>query len=256
MSLFGLAPRSASKLVEQSTPAETLRAPASGSFQWGAGSSMLTPEQIAADRERAGGMIKAGMDYSPVQHWSQGLARVAQALSGRLDMNAAEEAQSQNAAYNQELTQALMTGGGDPLAIMSDPRASEGARAAANKVFEVRNRKPELNTNQQYLLASGIKPGTPEWAAANKRLADNAMDPWTSLVAGGNTVMGRQSAVESALSGGRQSAPQQPPAQQIITERPKGMTDDDLFRQAREAVSQGAPVEQVFQQLRAWGVNP
>ena len=50
---------------------------------------------------------------------------------------------------------------------------------------------------------------------------------------------------------------QQAPQQQILprSARPQGMTDDQLFDQARRAVENGAPVEQVFQQLREWGVE-
>lgn len=55
----------------------------------------------------------------------------------------------------------------------------------------------------------------------------------------------------------QQQAPQQAPQQQVLPRaaRPQGMTDDQLFAQARQAVEQGASVDAVFQQLREWGVE-
>lgn len=41
----------------------------------------------------------------------------------------------------------------------------------------------------------------------------------------------------------------------IIPTRPAGKTDSDLLREAREAIDGGAPYEQVFKQLDAWGVK-
>jgi hypothetical protein len=53
-----------------------------------------------------------------------------------------------------------------------------------------------------------------------------------------------------------QSASQSPqPQARILQQRPSGLTDDELFARAREAVEGGANVDEVFRQLRAWGVN-
>lgn len=41
----------------------------------------------------------------------------------------------------------------------------------------------------------------------------------------------------------------------ILTQRPPGLTDDQLFEQARKAVENGADVNLIFQQLKAWGVQ-
>lgn len=41
----------------------------------------------------------------------------------------------------------------------------------------------------------------------------------------------------------------------ILQQRPPGLTDDELFAKAREAVEKGANVNDVFQQLKAWGVK-
>src|SRR3546814_14427764 len=44
-------------------------------FTWGAGGQRMTPEDIAAQRRRAAGMMQS--DYSPIQSPWQGFARVA-----------------------------------------------------------------------------------------------------------------------------------------------------------------------------------
>ena len=50
---------------------------------------VMSLEDIQTRRKLAEEMLRHGMDASPVQHWTQGLARVAQALSGRLSMDQA-----------------------------------------------------------------------------------------------------------------------------------------------------------------------
>jgi hypothetical protein len=49
---------------------------------WGKGGRKLTPEEVAREREIAAALMQSGADYSPVQHWAQGLARVANAGVG------------------------------------------------------------------------------------------------------------------------------------------------------------------------------
>ena len=48
-------------------------------------------EEIQARRKLAEEMMKEGTSYAPVQHWTQGLARVAQALSGNWQLNQANK---------------------------------------------------------------------------------------------------------------------------------------------------------------------
>lgn len=94
------------------------------SFVWGAGGSVKTPEEIAADRAAANKLLAAGMDYSPVGHWSQGLARVAQALLGGYEGYLADEAtrgvQKERAAFDDLVSRGV--GGG---------LAGDGGTAAA-----------------------------------------------------------------------------------------------------------------------------
>jgi hypothetical protein len=79
-------------------------------FFWGDGGAQLTPEAIAAQRKIAQAMMARGGDYSPVQSWTQGLARVAEGFSGGLDAARADVAERQNAAAEKELLASLIPG--------------------------------------------------------------------------------------------------------------------------------------------------
>ena len=58
-----------------------------------------------------------------------------------------------------------------------------------------------------------------------------------------------------AIIGQTQAAPQATAPILPRSARPQGMTDDQLFAQARQAVENGASVDAVFRQLREWGVE-
>jgi len=45
------------------------------------------------------------------------------------------------------------------------------------------------------------------------------------------------------------------PQSRILQQRPPGMTDAELFAKSKEAVENGANVDEVFRQLKAWGVQ-
>lgn len=63
------------------------------SFVWGAGGAQMTPEQIARERAIADALVAQGINTSPVGHWTQGLARVANAAAGAFRGGAADEAE-------------------------------------------------------------------------------------------------------------------------------------------------------------------
>lgn len=90
-------------------------------------------------------------------------------------------------------------------------------------------------------------------AAADRWLAGQDVRP--IAVEGGGSVFDARDFAQpmgggDPASGGGAQAPILPRSQ-----RPAGKTDDDLFREAREAVEQGADVNAVFRQLREWGVS-
>lgn len=85
-------------------------------FVWGRGGQKLTPAQVEREREAAALLAKGAMDFSPVQHWSQGLGRVAQGLLAGIDYRMADKADADIAATNKELIANLLAGGSTPSA--------------------------------------------------------------------------------------------------------------------------------------------
>ena len=83
----------------------------------------ITPESAALQRKLAMALLQQGSDASPVQHWTQGAARLAQALVGGMQMGSidrreAEARKSENAAILAAL------GGGQQAAPQLPPMAS------------------------------------------------------------------------------------------------------------------------------------
>lgn len=62
-------------------------------FVWGSGGQKKTPDQIARERKIAEAMIASGVDTSPVGHWTQGAARMANALVGNIKQGRADAAE-------------------------------------------------------------------------------------------------------------------------------------------------------------------
>ncbi len=73
------------------------------SFIWGDGGEQVTQDAIARRRKVAEAMIAKGTDFSPVDHWTQGAARVAQALLGGWQNRKADEADKKGLAENQRM---------------------------------------------------------------------------------------------------------------------------------------------------------
>src|SRR3546814_3091554 len=59
-------------------------------------------------RRLAAQQMQQGADFSPIGHWSQGLARVAQGLFGGMRERRADKASEANAAESNAVLQALM----------------------------------------------------------------------------------------------------------------------------------------------------
>lgn len=129
---------------------------AASPFVWGAGGARMTPEQIAKQREIAEAMIARGVDASPVKHWAQGAARVAQALLGAYDLkqtNAAEK--ESNEYWRNKLAGAI---GGNSPADMPGPGAAPVSGPA-----------PDISSNdiaKQFLDTAGSTITNPYGLAA------------------------------------------------------------------------------------------
>lgn len=100
-------------------------------FIWGDGGTQVTPESIAAQRKIAQAMMARGGDYSPIQSWTQGAARVAEGMLGGLDAARLDMAERQNAAAEKELLSSLFTGGASAATPAVAPAAAPIAAPAA-----------------------------------------------------------------------------------------------------------------------------
>src|SRR3546814_8379412 len=72
-------------------------------FTWGQGGQRLTPEDIALQRRLAAQQMQQGADFSPIGHWSQGLARVAQGLFGGIRERRADKRSEEQTSELQSL---------------------------------------------------------------------------------------------------------------------------------------------------------
>lgn len=79
-------------------------------FVWGSGGSKLTPEQIAT-LQAIEARRSNGIDVSPVGSWTQGAARVADAIAGAFRRGRLDRAEKDNSNYNTELLSGLGVGG-------------------------------------------------------------------------------------------------------------------------------------------------
>lgn len=101
-------------------------------FIWGAGGSKKTPEEIARDKEIAAELLMKAGNTSPVEHWTQGAARVADALSGVVKQKRADRAGEENATYNQGILSELFKGSSTPAAAQTS--ASIPASGASSEL--------------------------------------------------------------------------------------------------------------------------
>lgn len=101
-------------------------------FIWGAGGAALTPEELAQRREVEDALLaKQGIDTSPVGHWTQGLARVANAAAGAYRRNKLEGAQTDNDTYNKSLVETLLGRSGTPASSGTVPGGEAAAELAS-----------------------------------------------------------------------------------------------------------------------------
>jgi hypothetical protein len=103
-------------------------------FLWGRAGRKLTPDQVEKERQTAALLAKGAMDFSPVQHWSQGLGRVAQGLLAGIDYRMADKAEADIASRNKALVSpilAALTGGSTATTPSSIPMTSAAGEVAA-----------------------------------------------------------------------------------------------------------------------------
>ncbi len=142
-------------------------------FVWGAAGAMLTPEEVARRREAADAMLAQGADYSPIGHWTQGLARVAKAIRGGLERRDADQAASEGRAQASEayskIAQALSGGGqaptADVVAASESPWLSAGQRGVVGALLK--QKMDAMKPPEPFTLS----PGSVRYGADGKPIA-------------------------------------------------------------------------------------
>jgi hypothetical protein len=140
--------------------------PTTSGFIWGRGGRRRSLEDISLERRLAQQQMLAGSDFSPVQHWTQGLARVANGLAGGFRMQQADNQAEEARTAQQGVIEALLAGqaaegGPDPVAAaLADPEL----RQLGMTVLASRTPKPVEPSIQRRNDGSiiGINPMTGE----------------------------------------------------------------------------------------------
>lgn len=101
-------------------------------FTWGEGGAKLTPEQLAQRRLVLKSLKDKEGDMSPVQHWTQGLARVADAFGNNIEENRLGKAETELNAYNSDILSGLL-GPSSPVASPAAPPVDEVSAAASER---------------------------------------------------------------------------------------------------------------------------
>jgi hypothetical protein len=121
-------------------------------FIWGGSGKRMTPEEIARQREIAQSLM--AVDTSPVAHWTQGAARMANALVGRIREGRADAAATKNAEDSKtRIAKALAGlggGAGFPSAVAAGASPTSGIATGTTIAT------PEAATIRQGLVARGL----------------------------------------------------------------------------------------------------
>lgn len=150
----------------------------------GPGGARLTPGMIAQRSQMAQGLMAAGMDTSPVGHWTQGLARVAQSLVGGLQQRRLDKATAANAADSQAALASLGGGGNEQTiaAILANPNLDPGVKDVAKLQWQATHRAPVQPTEfERMVAAAGIQPGTPEYTSIMRQAVTNKANPMQAV---------------------------------------------------------------------------
>lgn len=204
-----------------------------------------------AQARQEGQVRNALLDYDPAKPDSwKGVAKADPRLGFRL-----RQEQQEEMARRQEAEQ---------------KRALEAGKYVADQAFYISSLPPE---QQAMAWDSAIEQGvglgfqnlaqyrgqySPErlrglvaQAGKMRELLEQQQPKYMAIPEGGTLVDTRNPGAVQQFGGQPQArAPMQ------IPPKPQGLTDEQIFEQARQAVEAGANAEDVFRRLQAWGINP
>lgn len=179
-------------------------------FVWGEGGAQMTPAEVAARRKAGMDRMRAGADYSPIGHWTQGLARVGEGILGGLEVAGARKDREKNDAADAEMRAALASREvNDEMiaAALLNPAASDATRGYAGMLMEARQPKAAAPTNiEKLMMARGIPRGSPEWNETLSAALANEVDPFVTFQGPTMGYTGRQSGLAAAMGGGGQAS--------------------------------------------------
>lgn len=155
-------------------------------FIWGPGGKAMTPEEVEKERRIAEALIAQGVDTSPVGHWTQGAARVAQALAGAVRRGRADSIEKAERAKVAGLSPFDLAAAAEaaPAAAVAEapavpaqaPAAPSFAGGGASRTMEM-PANPELaQAIQEHATAAGIDPV--DLATAISYETAGTFDPW------------------------------------------------------------------------------
>lgn len=249
-------------------------------FQWGSGGRRLTPEDIARERKIAASLMQS--DYSPVQHWTQGLGRVADNVLGALRDRETDRAVAENQAYSRSVAELLSNPGGTPSAsappgspqssgsggnlpqlmqIVADPYVDAGTKALAQMQLEqaqkIQMKQLEWANREQpeivQLARVANDPARPEWERSAAQAAIDAKnDPFVNII--GNEQFGSYSGRQSGLSAilGAQSPGGSAPAPGTVVADPRKQGDGPPSISSAPPPPDAAMMAQARAEADAW----
>lgn len=119
-------------------------------FVWGAGGAKKTPEQVAREREIAEAILMKAGNTSPVGHWTQGAARVVDALGGVLKERRAAAGEAEIADVNKGLISSLLSGSGSAPASSPASSAIPMTGAAGEVAATAPSRPVDMTGNEVF----------------------------------------------------------------------------------------------------------
>lgn len=107
-----------------------------------------TPEQVAYNRRLAQTLTGQGIDTSPVQHWTQALARVVQGGVGGMYQNQARDSERSGQMAATEALKSALTGGNPAAAVAAGLSTPYGAQMLGPMAGQIVQSQIQQNTPQ------------------------------------------------------------------------------------------------------------